>query len=152
MSENIGPEISVCKIGLSLDKKIILNSPSSPTSSSPVSLPTETANKRIKNSPFLRKTNTIIPSKQSRDSMVGSQFEIKQWKVFSMDTPSVDNKIGYTKGRLGDILSRRKGRGPLVQGGEKTLHQCTGTKGSKTCDSSLYSEQETLEQHPHSNG
>ena len=104
MSENIGPEISVCKVGLSLDRYIILNFPSSPSSSSPISLPTETTNKRIKKFPFLQKTNSIISSKQRRDSMVGSKIEIKQCKVFSMDTPSVDNRIGCIKGRLGDIL------------------------------------------------
>ena len=100
MSENIGPEISVCKGGLSVDRNIILNCPSSPTSSFRVLLPTETTNRRIKNFFFLRKTKSIIYSKQSRDSMVGSQFEIKQWKVFSMETPSVHKKIGCIKGRL----------------------------------------------------
>ena len=98
MSENIGPEISVCKGGLSVDRNIILNCPSSLTSSSPVSLPTETTNIRIKNFPFLRETNSIIHSKHSRDSMVGSLFEIKQWKVFSKDTPC---KLECIKGRLG---------------------------------------------------
>ena len=100
MSENIGPEISVCKGGLSVDRNIILNCPSSPTRSFRVLLPTETTNRRIKNFLFLRKTTSIIHSKQSRDSMVGSQFEIKQWKVFSMETPSVHKKIGCIKGRL----------------------------------------------------
>ena len=82
MAENIGPEISVCKGGLSVDRSITLNC------TSPVSLPTawnyyssmptETTNRRVKNLALLRKTNNIIPSKQSRDSMVGSQFEIKE--------------------------------------------------------------------------
>ena len=49
------------------------------------------------------------------------------------------------------ILSGRKDRVPLVQGEEKTLHQCTGTNCSKICNSSLYTEQETLEQHTHLN-
>ena len=40
----------------------------------------------------------------------------------------------------------------MVRGGEKTSHQCTGIKGSKICDSSLYSDPETLEQHPYSYG
>ena len=120
MSENIGQEISVCKVGLSLDRYIILNYPSSPSSSSPVSLPTETTNKQIKNFPFLQKTNSIIHSKQSRYSMVGSRIEIKQWKFFSMDTPSVDNKIGCIKGRLGDMLSALKDRKTYVRRVEKT--------------------------------
>ena len=54
--------------------------------------------------------------------------------------------------KVGGILSDRKDKGPLVRGGEKTSHQCTGAEGSKICNSSLYSEQETFEQHPHSNG
>ena len=152
MSENIGQEISVCKVGLSLDRYIILNYLSSPSSSSPVSLPTETTNKQIKNFPFLQKTNSIIHSKQSRYSMVGSQIEIKQWKFFSMDTPSVDNKIGCIKGRLGDMLSALKDRKTYVRRVEKTWYQCAATNDSKICDSSLHSKQETLEQYPYSNG
>ena len=76
MSEKIGPEISVCKGDLTVDRNIILNYPSSPTSSSPVSVPTETANRRFMNFPFL------------------------QWKVFSLETHSLDNKIGCIKRRL----------------------------------------------------
>ena len=76
MSEKIGPEISVCKGDLSVDRNIILNYLSSPTSSSPVSVPTETANRRFMNFPFL------------------------QWKVFSLETHSLDNKIGCIKRRL----------------------------------------------------
>ena len=105
MSENIRPEISVCKGGFSVNRNITLSCPSSPTSSSPVSLLAETTNRRIKNIPFLQRTllvlNSIIPSKQSKDSMVGSQIKTKQWNVFSMETPSIDNKIRCIKGSLG---------------------------------------------------
>ena len=55
MSENIGPKISVCKGGLSVDRNIILNCSSSPASPSHVLLPTETTNRRIKYFPFLQK-------------------------------------------------------------------------------------------------
>ena len=53
---------------------------------------------------------------------------------------------------VGCILSRRKGRGPLVRGGDKTSNQCTRTKRTTICNSILHSKHETLEQHRHSNG
>ena len=77
ISENIGPEINICNGGLSVDRNIILSCPSSTTGYSQVSLPTETTNRRIMNFSFLRKTNSVILSKESRDSMVGSHFVIK---------------------------------------------------------------------------
>ena len=77
ISENIGPEISVCHGGLSSGRNIIFNSHNSTTSPSPLLLPTKTTNRQIKNFLFLHKTNSFIPSKESRDSKVNSQFEIK---------------------------------------------------------------------------
>ena len=73
---HIGFSVKTSRLRHQLEKVCTL--PDSPTSSFPVSLTTETTNRRIKNFLFLQKTNSIIPSKQSRDSMVGSQFEIKQ--------------------------------------------------------------------------
>ena len=66
--------------------------------------------------------------------MVGSQIKTKQWKVFSMETPSIDNKIRCIKGSLG-AYHQGKRQVTLVQ--EKTSHQCTGPKGSKIRNSSL---------------
>ena len=53
--------------------------------------------------------------------MVDSQFEIKQWKVFSMETPSVDNKIVYIKGRLGSYCQSERTGGPWSEE-ERKLH------------------------------
>ena len=57
-----------------------------------------------------------------------------------METPSVHKKSGCINRRLGSMLSQRKDKVHFVRGGEKTSHQCTGTKGIKICSSSLYSE------------
>ena len=98
MSENIGPEISVCKGGLSVDRNIILNCPSSITSSSPVPLPTEITYTRIKNFPFLRETIVLSTQSTAEIQWWVSLYEIKQWKIFSKDTPC---KLECIKGRLG---------------------------------------------------
>ena len=121
MVKNIGPEISVCKGGFSIDRNIILNCPNSPTSISPVSLPAswnynivpclqQQQIDELRTSPSCEKQ--IVLSPQSRNSMMGSQFETKQWKVFSMETFSVDDKIGCIKERLGHTF-RTKGLGAL---------------------------------------
>ena len=63
-SENIEPEISVSKGGLSVDTNIIPKCPSGPTSSSLISLPTETPVDKFRTSSSHKKQTVLSP--QSR--------------------------------------------------------------------------------------
>ena len=60
MLGNIESEISICKGSLSVDKNIILNYPSNPAISRPVSLSTEITNRQFKSLQFLRTANSIV--------------------------------------------------------------------------------------------
>ena len=102
MSENIGLQINVCKGGLSVNRNIIFNCPSSPTSSSPVSLPTDITNRRTKNFPLLLKQ--IGFSLQSRAEI--------QWRVHNL---KLNNRW------LGAYCQGERTRGPWFEE-EKELH------------------------------
>jgi len=140
----------ICEESLTVNRNTVFDNSCNITSS-PVSLPTETTDKRINSLGYLRRTNGS--RSQSRDLVVDSQSKIEQWKVFNLETSPASNQIGCLKGRLWAYCQGERTGGPWSKE-ERELHINISyiIESCKISNSSLYSKQKISEQHPHSDG
>ena len=152
MLENAGEEKSLYKGSFSTDRDIIIHNNGNPTSSSSIQVSTKTSNSRVELLSVIRETDCTLPPGESRNRMVDKQHTFEQRKVSSLEATPVTDKVRCLKGRVGSLLPGKKDRGTLVRKGKGPAHKYPRIKGSELCHIDIHPEQESSEQHSHSDG
>ena len=150
VSKNVGQEEGFHKGDFSVDRDIIIDGCSS--SSSSIQISSKTSDTGIKFLSILRKTDSSVSSRESKDRMVDKQHSTEQWKVPCVETTPATHKVRCLERRMGGLLPGREDRGALVKQGKRLAHKYFGIKSSKICNLNIHPEQELPQQHTHSNG